>query len=187
MPTTPRNPDRTGDPNQGAESSSPTGGAEAGPASPGDSQRRARGSRFHAALDTFEHITDQEERTTQVLRLMPWILAFFIIACLAALLGTDMVSAHLHPGQIAKSEMLRWSLACAAFSSTTYVGAARIRAKRRRTAAQLPVRLSERAAQEPESQQEPNASVCARQTRQSPHRRRTHPIGSPTSRTRHHD
>lgn len=144
------------------------------PASPDAQARRASGSKFLGVLDTIEHITDKEERTTQALRFMPWAAAFSVILLAAVLLGVDMVTAHAHAGDIAKSAVVRWSFGTIVCST----GAAAAVAKSRRAA-------KKRAAKAASPDSGGSRSACPRQARQGPYRRCVHPVGTPSGGTRH--
>jgi hypothetical protein len=136
--------------------------------------RRASGSRFLGVLDTIEHITDDEKRTTQALRFMPWAVAFFVILLGALLLGVDMMTAHAHASDIAKSAVVRWSFGTVVCST----GVAGAVTKFRRVA-------KRRAAEAASPGSDGSRSTCSRQTRQRPHGRRVHPVGPPSGGTRH--
>lgn len=92
--------------------SAPEGSAQPAGESANTESRQARrktGSKFLAVLDTFEHVTDNEQRTDQVLRLMPWIFACVLIVCGAGVVGITVITAHVHAAQVAKSVTVRWA------------------------------------------------------------------------------
>jgi hypothetical protein len=137
--------------------------------------RRASGSRFLALLDTFEHVTDEEQRTAQALRFMPWVFALFIAICVAALVGVDMTVAHAHAAQIAKSAVVRWSGAVVMGGTGVAATVVKLRRVVRRQNGRAPRGSGE------------SRSSCTRQTRQGPHRRCVHPVSAPPRGARHGD
>lgn len=75
-----------------------------------DRPRRESGSWFLGLLDTHEYIADDENRTTQTLRLMPWLYLFFLTTCVVAVVLVAAVTGHLHAAVIARSTLVRWTV-----------------------------------------------------------------------------
>ena len=101
---------------------------------PGDQRRVA--TLWAATLKTFQHVTDEEDRTQNALKFVPWIFATIFLILASACVLAALITGHTHMGVIAKSTAVRWAAGLVAGSTASTVAIVRARRRLRRRAAQ---------------------------------------------------
>lgn len=130
-------------------------------------------SRFLGALDAHKYVTDQESRTTQTLRLMPWYYVFFVTAGIMLVVVLGEVTGHVHAGAVAKSVVMRWVGGSVLGGTFATYGAMRLRRTIQKTPKVRSLQPRKRARRN---------STCTRQVQQYPPRGRPNTVGLPTGR-----
>lgn len=79
------------------------------------------------ALNAHKHVTDEESRTTQTLRLMPWYFTFFVTAGIMVIIALGEITGHVHAAAVAKSVVMRCIGGSVAGSGLLAYGTMRVR------------------------------------------------------------
>jgi hypothetical protein len=117
-----------------------------------------------ATLSTFQHVTDDDVRTRNALKFMPWIVAVLALSLVGMCVLAALFTGHFHAGVIARSTAIRWAGGLVAVS--TLSGVAVVTGRRRG----VPTRRT---------------SAAAPKKKQCPQHDRAQPVSLPGGRYRH--
>jgi formate hydrogenlyase subunit 4 len=90
-------------------------------------ERKGPDSWWSHLLETFKHVTDEETRTQNALKLMPWVFVFVVLLLTAACVIAALITGHVHMAVIARSAVFKWTLGLSAGSTATVGAVVRIR------------------------------------------------------------
>jgi hypothetical protein len=90
-------------------------------------ERRGPDSWWSHLLETFTHVTDEEERTRNALKLMPWVFVFVVLLLTAVCVVAALFTGHVHLAVIARSAVFKWALGLSAGSTATVGAVVKVR------------------------------------------------------------